>query len=82
MAGQNSFCEHILFSTNIVLHQFVILRVVKNFMVYLRFEPEHDTTNNMAFAPNENSYQHARPTKLISLRCPNEEVLGPRLPSW
>ena len=53
------------------------------------FEPPHDKTNKMACAPSEDSDQpghHAQSDQpghlpsLISLRCPHEESLGPKLP--
>ena len=44
------------------------------------FEPPHDKTNKVAFAPSEESDQPGHPPSLISLRCPHEESLGPLLP--
>ena len=46
----------------------------------LPFEPSHDKINKMAFAPSKDSDQPGHPPSLISLRCPLEETLGPKLP--
>ena len=43
------------------------------------FELQHDKTNKMTCAPNEDSVQPAQPRSLISLHCPHEEALGPWL---
>ena len=40
-------------------------------------EPPHDKTNKMAIAPSEDTDQPVHPPRLISLRCPHEETLGP-----
>ena len=42
-------------------------------------EPQHNKTNKMACAPSEDSDLPGHPNKLISLRCPSEEALGPWL---
>ena len=42
-----------------------------------KIEPPHDKTNKMACAPSEDSDQPGHPPRLISLRCPHEESLGP-----
>ena len=44
------------------------------------FEPPHDKTNKMAYAPSKDSDQPGRPPSLMSLRCLHEESLGPELP--
>ena len=44
------------------------------------FEPPHDKTNKMACAPSSDSDQPGHLPSLISLRCPHEESLGPKLP--
>ena len=38
----------------------------------ITFEPPHDKTNKIIFAPSEDSHQ--------SLRCPHQETLAPQLP--
>ena len=40
-------------------------------------EPPHDKTNKMAIAPSEDTDQPVHPPRLISLRYPHEETLGP-----
>ena len=49
--------------------------------VILIIEPPHDKTNKTACAPSKDSDQPGHPPSLISLRCPHEESLGPKLPS-
>ena len=52
-------------------------------MVVSRFEPPCDKTNKMACAPSEDSDQPGHPPSaqaVLSLRCPQEESLGPQLP--
>ena len=45
------------------------------------FEPPHDKTNKMTFAPSEDSESAwASAQSDQSLRCPHEETLGPQLP--
>ena len=39
--------------------------------------PLHDKTKKMACAPSEDSDQPGHPPRLITLRCPHEEILGP-----
>ena len=46
----------------------------------LTFEPPHDKSNKMAGAPSKDSDQPGHPPSLISLRCPHEESLVPKLP--
>ena len=41
------------------------------------YEPAHDKTYKMAYAPSKDSDQPRHPPSLISLRCPYEESLGP-----
>ena len=43
------------------------------------YEPPCDKTNKMACAPSEDSDQPGHLPSLISLRCPHEESLGPKL---
>ena len=43
----------------------------------LRYEPPHDKTKNVAFAPSEDTDQPGQPPSLFSLRCPHEESLDP-----
>ena len=51
---------------------------IKNCSTWLsQYELPHVKTNEMACAPSEDSDQPGRPPSLISLRCPNEESLGP-----
>ena len=46
-----------------------------------QYKPSHDKTNKMACAPSEDSDQPGHPPSLIKgLRCPHEEILGPKLP--
>ena len=40
-------------------------------------ETPHEITNKMTCAPSEDSAQPGHPPSLISLRCPDEERLGP-----
>ena len=42
--------------------------------------PPHDKTNKMACAPSEDSDQPWHSPSFISLRCPPEGSLGPKLP--
>ena len=46
----------------------------------IKFEPQHDKTNNMAVRQAKISDQPGHPPSLISLCCPHEETLGPYLP--
>ena len=43
-------------------------------------EPPHGKTNKMICAPSEDSDQPGHLPSLLSLRCPHEETLGPKLP--
>ena len=43
-------------------------------------EPRHDKTNKMSVCPAKTD-QPGHPPGLISLRCPREESLGPKLPT-
>ena len=43
-------------------------------------EPLHDKTNKITFVHSEDSDQPGHLPSLISLRCPHEETLGPKLP--
>ena len=45
------------------------------------FEPLHDKTIKMTYAPGEDSDQPGQPPSLINFRCPHEESLGPKLPT-
>ena len=47
----------------------------KKKIIIVRFEPPHDKSNKMAYAPSEDSDQTGHPDQ--SLRCPHEESLGP-----
>ena len=49
----------------------------KNKCPFTIIEPAHDKTFKMACAPSEDSDQPGHPRSLISLRCPDEESLGP-----
>ena len=42
-----------------------------------KYELPRDKTNKMTCAPSEDSDQPGHPPSLISLRCPQEESLGP-----
>ena len=84
-SGHFDFCFvftcHIFFSDANVLVIFIgcslccLLVVSYNF-----YEPAHDKTNKMACAPCEDSDQPGHQPSLISLHCPHEESLGPKLP--
>ena len=45
-----------------------------------KLEQQHDKSNKMTCAPSKDSNQPGHPPSLISLRCPHEEALGPKLP--
>ena len=42
-------------------------------------EPQHDKINKLTCAPSKDSDQTGHPPSLISLHCPHEETLGPKL---
>ena len=44
------------------------------------FEPPHDKTNKMTFAPSKESDQAGHLPSLNSLHCPHEDRLDPQLP--
>ena len=43
-------------------------------------EPPHDKTNKMTFVLREDTYHPVHRPKVIRVRCPHEETLGPQLP--
>ena len=53
--------------------------VISFHFVCNEYEPAHDKTNKLTCAPSEDSDKPGQPM-LISLRCPPEESLGPKLP--
>ena len=44
------------------------------------YEPPHDKTNKMIFAPSKDADQPGHPLSLIRVCCLHEETLGPQLP--
>ena len=46
----------------------------------IKYEPPHDKTNKMICLPIEDSDQPGHLPCLISLCCPHEATLGPKLP--
>ena len=50
------------------------------YCLYTIYEPQHDKSNKMTCAPSEDSDQTGQPES-DHLRCPLEEILGPKLPT-